>query len=96
MKKMLALVALLALMAMPSLVKAEENVDIAKIPCNGFLELAEDEMAGFIFWIDGYLSAKSGDTTMNDAYIERLGTHLGTFCGNNPNKTLMDAIKAYK
>lgn len=45
-------------------------------------------------WIDGYMSGKSDNTTISDAWIEKLGLHLGKFCGMNPNKTIMQAIEA--
>ncbi len=47
-----------------------------------------------IMWIDGYLSAASDNTTMDDAYIEELGNKLGEFCGKNQNATLWDAISS--
>ncbi len=47
-----------------------------------------------VMWIDGYMSGKSGNTSISDQWMEKLGTHLGTYCAKNPAKTIMDAIEA--
>ncbi len=45
-----------------------------------------------IMWIDGYLSAASDNTVMDDNYTKELGVHLGTYCKQNPDATIMDAM----
>ena len=49
-----------------------------------------------LVWIDGYMSAKSDNTVMSNAWMEKLGGHLGQYCSKNPAKTIMDAIEAMK
>ena len=44
-------------------------------------------------WIDGYMSGKSDNTMMDNAWMEKLGTHMGKYCASNPQKTIMDAIE---
>ncbi len=93
MKKLIigALAALCMISGMNS-VQAEDQ-DVAKIKCSEFLN-SGSTMPLLIMWIDGYLSAASGNTSMDDEYIEQLGTKLGEFCGANKNATLMDAIES--
>ena len=80
MKKLLAsAVAALALTVTANVASAEEQ-DVAKIKCSEFLQ-SGSTMPLLIMWIDGYLSAASDNTTMDDAYIEELGNKLGEFCG---------------
>lgn len=93
MKKLLTVtVAALALTLTANAASAEEQ-DVAKIKCSEFLQSGSN-MPLLIMWIDGYLSAASDNTTMDDAYIEELGTKLGDFCGKNQNATLWDAISS--
>ena len=47
-----------------------------------------------LMWIDGYMSGKSDNTVISDEWMEKLGMHLGTYCGKNPGKTIMDAMEA--
>ncbi len=94
MKKFFALaVVALAVSVVANVASAEEQ-DISKIKCSEFVQ-SGDNMPLLMMWIDGYLSAASGNTVMDDAYIEDLGVKLGEFCGKNPNATLFEAIDAY-
>ena len=70
-----------------------DEVDMAKITCKEFLNDKEG-MPAMIMWIDGYMSAKSNNTMMTDAWIEKLGVHLGTYCAKNPGNTIMQAMEA--
>ena len=70
-----------------------EEQDMAKITCKEFLE-DKKNMPMMIMWIDGYMSGKSDNTTMSDEWVEKLGKHLGEFCGKNPGKTIMEAMEA--
>lgn len=72
---------------------ATDEQDMAQLTCKDFLADKEG-IAAMLMWIDGYLSGKSDDTVISSQWIEKLGMHLGTFCGANPNKTLMQAIEA--
>lgn len=93
MKKLLiATVAALTLSLTANVASADEQ-DVAKIKCSEFVQ-SGDNMPLIIMWIDGYLSAASGNTTMDDDYVEQLGTKLGEFCGQNPNATLWDAMSS--
>ena len=76
----------------PLAVQADE-VDMARITCKEFLNDKEG-MPAMIMWIDGYMSAKSNNTMMTDAWIEKLGVHLGTYCAKNPGNTIMQAMEA--
>lgn len=72
---------------------ASDEQDIAKIKCSDFLKNT-NEIEFMLAWIDGYLSAKSDNTVISQAWMEKLGTHLGKYCAQNGNKTIMDAINA--
>ena len=60
----------------------------------GLTLMDKDNMPMMLMWIDGYMSGKSDNTVISDAWMEKLGMHLGTYCGKNPGKTIMDAMEA--
>jgi acid stress chaperone HdeB len=65
--------------------------DMLKITCKDFL--ADQSGVGpMLMWIDGYLSAKSENTVLNEEWMKKLGTHLGTYCAKNGGKTVGDAL----
>lgn len=70
-----------------------ETKDVAKTTCKEFLS-DKDDMPLLIMWIDGYLSAASDNTVFSQEWQQKLGQHLGEFCGKNPDKTIMDAMNA--
>jgi acid stress chaperone HdeB len=92
MKKPFVLMAAAALFCTP-LATMAKDFDIAKMTCGEFLQDKETTTM-MIFWIDGYMSAESKNTEFSDAWMEKLGSHMGEFCGKNPEKTIMDAMEA--
>lgn len=94
MKKMLLTAfAVAVLCATPMLAKAANETDIAKISCKDLLS-DKQNLPMMLMWIDGYMSGKSDNTVISNEWMEKLGTHLGKFCGANPAKTVLDAIEA--
>ena len=73
---------------------ADDETDMAKITCKEFLSAGESEMGLMLTWIDGYMSARSDNTMMSKAWMEKLGAHMASFCSSNPGKTIMDAMNA--
>lgn len=94
MKKLLLLVVAAAILCAPLGALAKDDTDMAKISCKEFLAQDKDKIGMMLVWIDGYMSAKSDNTVMSSEWMEKLGTHMGTYCGKNPAKTMMDAINA--
>ena len=88
-KYMLAALTVFMLGTAPFAAHAAEQ-DVAKIT---FLA-DKQNISMMVMWIDGYMSGKSGNTSISDQWMEKLGTHLGTYCAKNPAKTIMDAIEA--
>ena len=48
------------------------DMDMAKIKCSEFLSQKEDDIVTIVIWVDGYLSAKSGDTVMGEEWMKKL------------------------
>ena len=93
MKKILMALFLAGVLCAP-IASMAENVDMAKVSCKDFMESGKDGMGMMLTWIDGYMSAKSDNTVMSEEWMEKLGTHMGTYCAKNPQKTIMAAIEA--
>ena len=93
MKKVLSFFVLSFCLMSGGLVFAGDEQDVAKLPCKEFISNT-NEMPMMLAWIDGYMSAKSDNTVMSSAWMEKLGKHMGEFCSKNPNKTIMEAMEA--
>ena len=94
MKKSLLAALITATLCIPAVASADDETDMAKITCKEFLSAGESEMGLMLTWIDGYMSARSDNTMMSKAWMEKLGAHMASFCSSNPGKTIMDAMNA--
>ena len=94
MKKLLLAFALCALLGAPQMSVAADDTDMGKITCKEFLGGGEQGISTMLVWIDGYMSAKSDNTVMSKAWMEKLGGHMGSYCAKNPSNTVMQAIEA--
>lgn len=93
MKKYMMAALTVAMLGLAPFAAHAAEQDVAKIPCKDFLA-DKANISMMVMWIDGYMSGRSGNTSISDAWMEKLGTHLGTYCAKNPSKTIMDAIEA--
>ncbi len=92
-KLILASMAAAMFLSAPIVASAEEPVDMSKLSCEDFLKGDESKIGMMLMWIDGYMSGKSDNTMMDNAWMQKLGTHMGKYCASNPKKTIMDAIE---
>ena len=70
MKKVCFAIVLAAVLALPMTASAKSNkIDFGKLPCSSFVQLDAQTMTMFYFWLDGYASAKTGDTTLDLSLI---------------------------
>ncbi|MBE6441395.1 MAG: hypothetical protein E7022_03550 [Desulfovibrio desulfuricans] len=93
MKRFLLTLLAAVFLCAPAASFAADETDMAKVPCKEFLN-SGDSMGIMLAWIDGYMSAKSNNTMMSAAWMEKLGKHMGEYCSKNPGKTIMQAIEA--
>ena len=54
----------------------------------------KESMGMLLMWLDGYASQKSDNTVLSDEWIEKLGAHMGKYCSENPDTTILDAAQA--
>ena len=91
MKKLCFAIVLAAMFAMPMTASAEK-IDFGKLKCSAFMELDAQTMTMLYFWLDGYASAKTGDTTLDVNAVENNLTQIMKVCKQNPKKTVLSVI----
>jgi hypothetical protein len=91
MKKLFFAIVLAAMFAMPMTASAEK-IDFGKLKCSAFIELDAQTMTMFYFWLDGYASAKTGDTKLDAGAVENNLTQIMKVCQKNPNKSVLSIV----
>ena len=56
------------------------------------MELDAQTMTMFYFWLDGYASAKTGDTKLDAGAVENNLTQIMKVCQKNPNKSVLSIV----
>ncbi len=92
MKKFFICAFMMALMAVSSVAFA--NDDMLKVTCAQYNATDLGGKTIMIVWIDGYLSAQSGNTEMTSEWMEQLSTYVTTQCAQNPNTTVMNVVNS--
>ena len=69
-----------------------EKVDFGKVTCGQFIEFDENTMTMFYFWLDGYVSAKTGNSVIDTDAVEGDLTALLQKCNASKQSTLLKVI----
>jgi hypothetical protein len=73
------------------------NIDMAKITCDdASKEKDRQVLKSVLIWIDGYLSAKSGDTIVDAYKLQSIAERLERSCRANPSMLLLNAVNKIK
>ena len=70
-----------------------EKVDFSEITCEAFVDFDEETTTMFYFWLDGYASAKSGDTVFDTDSVESDLAELLKLCSANPKATILKMLE---
>lgn len=74
-----------------------KNVDMSKVTCNDVQNEKDIQLVkAVLVWIDGYLSGKTGQTTVDVNQLLKLAEQLEGYCQENPSTTILDALKKKK
>jgi acid stress chaperone HdeB len=94
MKTLLGLFLAAALLLAPLAGPAQaEKVDLGKLTCGQFLEIDnEQELAYLFFWLDGYVSGKTGNTVLDPNTVEEDLKALVEMCQGKKNTPLLKAL----
>jgi hypothetical protein len=91
MKKFVAAAALAAAFVMPVYA---QSADMAELKCSDLVAMKAEDMGLILFWIDGYVSHKTGNTAVNFEGLAADGEKIGTYCGTNPDAKVLEYIEA--
>lgn len=71
-----------------------DKIDMGAATCKEYTSLASADLGTYLTWLDGYMSAKSGDTVMDTDAMTALGTKLMEACKASPDEKILPAIDA--
>lgn len=70
------------------------KIDMAQYTCKDLLSEESDDAGMVLIWIDGYLSGKTGDTTIDMNFLGELATEVGNVCRSKSSQTkILDVVK---
>jgi hypothetical protein len=73
------------------------NIEMAKVTCEDALQEKDKQvLQAVLIWIDGYLSAKSGNTMVDTVQLQTMAERLERSCRANPSMLLLDAVNKTK
>lgn len=91
MKKIVAAAVLAAAFAAPALA---EGGDMAELTCTELLSMDDSSKGVILFWIDGYLSHKSGVTMVDFDQIKANGAKLGEYCAGHGDAKVLEYVES--
>jgi exopolysaccharide biosynthesis protein len=69
------------------------NIDMTKVTCSEALQIKDSQtQKAVVIWIDGYRSAKSGNTSVDINKLKNLADRIGGYCRANPSALLLEAV----
>ena len=91
MKKYALAAVLAAALAAPALA---EGGDMAQLTCGEMLASDADSIGVIMFWIDGYLSHKTGNTIIDVKGITDNTQKIAEYCAANPTAKVLEYVEA--
>jgi len=70
-----------------------EKLDMGQLTCQDFKDMDAEAITSLYFWLDGYFSAKSGDTVLDTDGVENDVHAMLDACDNAPDRRLLDIFK---
>lgn len=89
---LIAIASLAGLATIPTVASAGQKVDMAELTCKDFMA-DQGGIMPTIFWIDGYLSNASGNTTIDPDQMSQNVQDVAKECGANPDQKVLDLFK---
>jgi acid stress chaperone HdeB len=73
--------------------RAQVTLDVAKITCEQLRTYKITRPENIAIWLSGYYHGKRGDTTLETQSLVANARKLQTYCGRNPQTTVMQAVE---
>jgi hypothetical protein len=70
-----------------------EGGDMAQLKCSELVAMPAESAGAVLFWIDGYLSHKTGVTIVDFEAIKANGANIGEYCGANPDALVLEFVE---
>lgn len=92
MKKFIASAMLAAAVATPAASAAD--LEMSQLTCAQLFQGKAEDIGVILFWIDGYVSHKTGNTGINFEGVKADGEKIGTYCAANPDAKVLEYVEA--
>lgn len=95
MKKMLvpALLLVAILFVSPVYAGKSSGIDMNYYTCNDLMQEDPDDIGLVLMWVDGYISCKTGDLTMDEDWIMEMAETISDACADDPKAYLIDIVE---
>ncbi|EIJ44282.1 hypothetical protein BegalDRAFT_3468 [Beggiatoa alba B18LD] len=93
MKKLFGAIALLACLGAAPLVNAADAVDLKEMTCKQLESMDENTQSMMLFWLDGYLSGVTDDTSFDPQALGDFVKNLGEACKANADGKVLELAK---
>ncbi len=96
MKKLVGVVTLLAFLGaapMVSAAKKSESVDLKEMTCKDLDSMDKETLSMMLFWLDGYLSGVSDDTSFNPENLGKFVENLAAACDKKADGKVLEIAK---
>jgi len=91
--RVLALYLVVAISVLPSTVRAQVMIDMAKVTCADYLAMPPNQSLTFSAWMSGYFNQKSGYAWVDlNAYAKNIA-NVKQWCASYPNETVITGLK---
>jgi opacity protein-like surface antigen len=67
--------------------------DMAELTCKELIGVDAESAGVILFWIDGYLSHKTGNTQVDFDEIKKNGEKIGQYCAANPDAKVLEYVE---
>ena len=93
MKKLLALAASAAILAVVSAPSRADPVDMSTITCANLISMKQEEVQFVLIWVQGYMAGTDEETSMDPDALGKSVTDTVTYCQENTEMSVMNATK---
>ena len=94
MKKLFALAAAAAALAIASTPSRADSVDMSTITCENLMSMKQDEVSFVLIWVQGYMAGTNDDSSMDPEVLGKSVTDTVTYCQENKSTSVVNAVKA--
>jgi hypothetical protein len=83
MKKLFALAAAAATLAIASTPSRADAIDMSTITCENLMSMKQDEVSFVLIWVQGYMAGTNDDASMDPEVLGKSVTDTVAYCQEN-------------